>query len=183
MDKWKTISLLALIFSVINLGVLYNAQSAKNHNFLSPEDYLEIQQLYSYYARDVDSGSQRDASWMYTDDGLWDVDGLVSWNGKDELKQHYTTLPPGVSKNGIRHFSTNLILVPTKDGVRGSAYMVGIERKEKDGPLEMNIMGKYEDLLVKTDKGWRFKWRKFQSDTWHGSDREVPPSPFVPELL
>lgn len=134
MRMWKAISVLALVLSVVNIAWLA--------------------------ARDVDSGSQRDASWMYTDDGVWDVEGM-KWVGREQLKQHYTTMPPGVSKNGIRHFSTNLILVPTENGVRGSAYMVALERKTEGGPIEITLMGKYEDLLVKTDRGVAFQGAGF----------------------
>lgn len=178
MRMWKAISVLAMVLSVVNIAWLA-ARDREPANFLSPEDYLEIQQLYAYYARDVDSGSQRDASWMYTDDGVWDVEGM-KWVGREQLKQHYTTMPPGVSKNGIRHFSTNLILVPTENGVRGSAYMVALERKTEGGPIEITLMGKYEDLLVKTDRGWRFKERVFRMDTHYDDLTPVLPSPYIP---
>jgi hypothetical protein len=104
----------------------------------------------------------------------------LRWSGIEALKEHYTTKPPGVSRNGIRHFSTNLILVPTGEGVRGSIYMLGVERAEEGGPLALNIMGKYEDLLVKTDQGWRFRKRVFRSDTWHSDSTPVLPSPYIP---
>src|SRR5437016_2778949 len=38
------------------------------HVNLSPEDYIEIEHLLSEYPRDVDPGSARDASWMFTKD-------------------------------------------------------------------------------------------------------------------
>ena len=74
MKLWKCLSCLAVALAVSNTVWLYGQQSGLP-SMLSPEDYLEIQQLYSYYARDVDSGTQRDASWMYTDDGVWDLGG------------------------------------------------------------------------------------------------------------
>src|SRR5947207_405770 len=44
---------------------------AGSNVLLSPEDYIEIEQLYGMYARDNDPGSMRDASWMFTKDGVW----------------------------------------------------------------------------------------------------------------
>ena len=107
----------------------------------SPEDYLEIQQLYSYDARDVDSGTQRDASWMYTDDDVWDL-GRTKIVGKEALKEFCSTIPPGVSRNGVRHFSTNLVLVPTEAGARGTAYMMALEKKSREMPVEITVWGK-----------------------------------------
>ena len=46
-----------------------------SHVLLSPEDFMEIHQLYSFYARDVDPGSKRNASWMFTEDGVADIGG------------------------------------------------------------------------------------------------------------
>ena len=42
------------------------------------------------------------------------------------------------------------------------------------------MWGKYEDRLVKTPNGWRFKERIWRSDTWYDSDEPVLPSPFAP---
>ena len=81
MKAWKWLSVVALALAVLNTAWLY-AQQRKLPSMLSPEDYLEIQQLYSYYARDVDSGTMRDASWMYTDDGVWDLGATRSLSGR-----------------------------------------------------------------------------------------------------
>jgi hypothetical protein len=177
MKSSKYLALAALAIAIANSAWLY-AQQRKLPSMLPPEDYLEIQQLYGYYARDVDSGTQRDASWMYTDDGLWDVQG-TRIVGKEALKKWYAVTPPGMTKGGVRHFSTNLVLVPTAEGARGSAYMIAVERKSKGGPTEFTTWGKYEDRLVKTPKGWRFKERVWRADTYYDSTEKVTPTPFA----
>jgi hypothetical protein len=178
MQLWKWMSVVAVAITALNTAWLY-AQQRKLPSMLSPADYLEIQQLYSYYARDVDSGTQRDASWMYTDDGVWDVNGQKIV-GREALKKFYVSTPPGMTRNGVRHFSTNLVLVPTGDGARGSAYMMALERKSRETPVEITTWGKYEDRLVKTPAGWRFKERIYRADTWYDSPTKVLPSPFAP---
>ena len=174
----KVLSIVALAIAVLNTAWLYGQQS-RLPSMLEPEDYLEIQQLYSYYARDVDSGTQRDASWMYTDDGVWDVGG-TKIVGKAALQAWYAVTPPGMTRNGVRHFSTNLVLVPTEEGARGSAYMVGLDMRAQGAGVTIGLLGKYEDRLVKTPKGWRFKERIFRGDTPYDSDVPVLPSPFAP---
>ena len=178
MRFWKYLSCAAVGLAVMNTVWLYG-QHSRLPSMLSPEDYLEIQQLYSYYARDVDSGTQRDASWMYTDDGVWDLGG-TRFVGKAALEEFYANVPPGMMRNGVRHFSTNLVLVPTEEGARGSAYMLALERESRDSGTEITVWGKYEDRLVKTPAGWRFKERIWRSDTWYDSDVAVIPSPFAP---
>ena len=130
MKAWKWMSGVAVALAVLNTAWLY-AQQRKLPSMLSPEDYLEIQQLYSYYARDVDSGTMRDASWMYTEDGVWNVENQ-KFVGTEALKKFYMSTPPGMTRNGVRHFSTNLVLVPTAEGARGSAYMMALERRSQD---------------------------------------------------
>ena len=178
MKLWKALSCAAVVLAAMNTVWLYGQQS-RLASMLPAEDYLEIQQLYSYYARDVDSGTQRDASWMYTDDGVWDVQG-TRIVGREALQEFYRNVPPGVTRNGVRHFSTNLVLVPTEEGARGSAYMLALERRSEAAEAEITVWGKYEDRLVKTSDGWRFKERIWRSDTWYDSDEPVIPSPFAP---
>ena len=178
MKLWKALSCVAVALAAMNTVWLHGQQS-RLPSMLPPEDYLEIQQLYSYYARDVDSGTQRSASWMYTDDGVWDVGG-TRIVGREALDDFYRDTPPGMTRNGVRHFSTNLVLVPTEEGARGSAYMLALERRSEDAEAEITVWGKYEDRLVKTPQGWRFKERIWRSDTWYDSDEPVMPSPFAP---
>jgi hypothetical protein len=85
-----------------------------------------------------------------------------------------------MTRNGVRHFSTNLVLVPADEGARGSAYMMALERKSRETPVAITTWGKYEDRLVKTPRGWRFKERIYRADTWYGSPEKVLPSPFAP---
>ncbi len=178
MKLWKSLTFVAVAIAVANTAWLY-AQQRKLPSMLAPEDYLEIQQLYSYYARDVDSGTMRDASWMYTDDGVWDVGGQRVV-GREALKKFYVATPPGMAKNGVRHFSTNIVLVPTQEGARGSAYMMALERRSQQEQVGITTWGKYEDRLVKTPKGWRFKERIWRNDTWYDSPTKVLPSPCAP---
>jgi hypothetical protein len=146
-----------------------------SHVGLSPEDYIEISQLYSFYPRDVDPGSIRNAAWMFTDDGVADMLGR-KYTGREQLNEFYAQVPKNQSA-GVRHFNSSYVIVGTPDGARGSSYMLQVERKTKDGPIEVTLFGKYEDRFVKTRDGWRIKERIFRADTFRGSDEPVLPSP------
>jgi hypothetical protein len=145
-----------------------------SHVLLSPEDYMEIHQLYSFYARDVDPGSKRNAAWMFADDGVADMGG-TKYTGQ-ALKDFYASVPKRQS-SGVRHFNSTYVIVGTPEGARGSSYMMQVERRQKESPIEVTLFGKYEDRFVKTKDGWRFKERTWTPDTFRGSDVPVAASP------
>ena len=145
-----------------------------SHVGLSPEDYIDISQLYSFYPRDVDPGSIRNAEWMFTEDGVADMGGRT-YTGQ-ALKDFYAQVPKNQS-SGVRHFNTSYVIVGTPEGARGSSYMMQVERRKKDGPIDVTLFGKYEDKFVKTRNGWRIKERIFRPDSFRGSDEPVLPSP------
>jgi hypothetical protein len=166
-------------------------QKASSSVLLSPEDYIEIEQLYGMYARDNDPGSLRDASWMFTKDGIWcsvpadktscEPVGMMAgspFHGTSELRQFFNGIRERQNRGGVRHFSTSYVIVGTPDGgARGSVYMLTIQRHEKDGRSEIANWGKYEDKLVKTPEGWRIKERVWHDDSWMGSNIPMEASP------
>jgi hypothetical protein len=143
---------------------------------LTADDYIEISQLYGLYTRDIDPGSTRSAAWMFTPDGVAVMERTV--RGEKELKEYYDNVLKRAQRNGYRHVTASFVIVGTPDGgARGSAYNLGVQRTGEGKPLEFQGIGKYEDKLVKTKDGWRFKERVFVPDTFIGSDKQLPPSP------
>ena len=157
------------------------AGRSASHVLLSPEDYIEIQQLMSFYSRDVDPGSVRDASWMFTNDAVASI-GPTPTTTAEGFKKLYTGVRDGVfgggNLGGVRHFNSSYVIVGTPDGgARGSSYMMQVERLKEDGPVEVTLFGKYEDKFVKTPDGWRIKERVWTADTFRNSKQQVTPSP------
>ena len=76
-------TLLSVFLMIVVSGATWMyAQQQRTSHMLSAEDYLEIQQLYYLYARDVDPGSEWDASWMYTEDGTFNSGETMSPAGR-----------------------------------------------------------------------------------------------------
>jgi hypothetical protein len=150
-----------------------------SHVLLSPEDYIEIEQLYGMYARDVDPGSVRDASWMFTKDAKVLIPTVKPMTTPDALKAFYGQVKSGqAAGGGVRHFNSSYVIVGTPDGgARGSSYMMQVETKAQGGHPEVTLFGKYEDKLVKTPEGWRIKERVWTSDTFRGSNQPITASP------
>lgn len=175
MRKSRILLILIAAASVAGTTWIYAQQRRPgSHVLLSPEDYIEIHQLYSFYTRDVDPGSKRNPAWMFTEDGVAQM-GTRRYTGQ-ELKDFYAQVPKRQSA-GVRHFNSAYVIVGTPEGARGSSYMLQVERREKEKPIEVTLFGKYEDRFVKTRDGWRFKERIWTPDTFRGSDEPVAASP------
>lgn len=153
--------------------------SSNSNVLLSPEDYIGIQQLYGMYARDVDPGSIRDPSWMFTKDAVVIMGGAKPMVTPEEIKAFYSGVKVRQADGGgVRHFNSSYVIVGTPDGgARGSSYMMQIETKAEGGHPEVTLFGKYEDKLVKTPDGWRIKERVWKADTFRGSRLSVVASP------
>ena len=152
------------------------------HVGLAPEDYIEILALQSEYPRDVDPGSARNASWMFMKGARSVIAGHPMLKPED-FENFYGSLvaPDGqASKGGNRHFNASPIIVGMPDGTaRGSSMMMGVSVKEKGGKPTIDLMGKYEDVYVKTPEGWRMKERIWTTDMHVGSYQKVAPSPVL----
>ena len=86
----------------------------------------------------------------------------------DALKAFYDKLR-ATNRAGLRHLFTNLQIFPADEGARATCYVVIVERKGKDAPATLGAFGTFEDRLVKTPAGWRFKSRVFTADTYAGA--------------
>lgn len=65
-----------------------------------------------------------------------------------------------------RHVYTNLRITPTPEGARGFVYFTQLDVSTL--PPTTSVTGIYEDTLVKTADGWRFKKRVHTHDAPYG---------------
>jgi hypothetical protein len=57
--------------------------------------------------------------------------------------------------------------------------MFGVSIKGPGEKPTIDLMGKYEDVYVKTPDGWKMKERLWRSDSHVGSYQKVAPSPVI----
>jgi hypothetical protein len=129
---------------------------------LTAEDRLEIQELLHRYMFILDAGDEHDNGYGYAD--LYTDDGTFGSRppGREALAAAAGRTPDGgyspVHTRGAQnqiHINVGEIIVPTAEGARGTSYLLMI-----DGPAnQIYWAGWYEDVYVKTPKGWRFKSR------------------------
>ena len=140
---------------------------------VSIEDYIRIQQLYSRYFHALDTGEGEAFANTFTEDGELTLgrgpgkanDDRTPMKGREALAKFG-------SGGGNRHFTDNLVVTKTPEGARGSCYLMVYNARNIPATwLEIAI---YDDQLVKTAQGWKFKKRV----VWRDDDDL---SPFKPK--
>ena len=157
MAKWR----LALALSIAAAGVTWGyAQPGQISPVLTPQDYMEIQQLYAAYVRACDMGGAGDGSdyvSTFTPDGEF---GAAK--GPEALRKMIKTFHARLQKEkwSSRHTYSGLLITPTAEGAKGSVYALIFNVTAT--PPFVDHSGVYDDRLVKTRDGWRFKKRVFK---------------------
>lgn len=136
---------------------------------LTPQDYLDIQQLVSSYPYGLDGNTDNGASYanLFAPGGVF---GRPRTEGRDNLAALANREPHGA--HYVRHFITNHVIDPAPGGAVGKEYAVIIEIGENGNPGRIFLGGRYDDEYVKTPQGWKFKMRTFTP-----SRVEVQPAP------
>lgn len=165
MVRWKIAVALSVSLAVAGISWERAFAQTKKVPTLSALDYMEIQQLYSAYTRATDMGGAGDGSdysALFTPDAEFEQSGRIN-KGPDALKKMIKGFHAGIQKNGwsSRHTYANLLVTPTGEGTaRGSVYALIFNVSAK--PPFVDHSGVYEDTLVKTSEGWRYKKRIFK---------------------
>lgn len=145
-----------LLFSVVVPA--QQRSSAPPATALTPQDYLDIQQLVSNYPYGLDGNTDNGASYanLFAPGGVF---GRPRTEGRDNLAALANREPHGA--NYVRHFITNHVIEPSPGGAVGKEYAVIIDIGENGNPGRIFLGGRYDDEYVKTPQGWKFKSRTF----------------------
>jgi hypothetical protein len=139
---------------------------------VSVEDYIEILQLYNRYCHALDMGSGEAFASTFTDDGEF-TGGRPAGHPNDDRtpRKGKEALTQMGSRGGTRHFTANLVVTKTPEGAKGSCYLLLYSaRTIPDSWTEVSV---YDDTLVKTPEGWKFKKRV----VWRDDDDITPFKP------
>jgi SnoaL-like domain len=160
----KSILVAATILSAALVGNA-PAQTRAKEKPLTALDYLEIQQLNYKYAFALDNCSNHgeDYANLYTDDGVF----VVGLNGM-EYRGHAKLVEAAGGPTCERlkrlphqsHTTENLVIEASPEGATGKSYLVypGDQGKHGDADFDGHVGG-YQDVYVRTPKGWRIKSR------------------------
>jgi len=140
----------------VPLGVLADRDA------LSAMDYIEIHQLYARYAAGLDFGDGAARAATFTSDGTFTTS--ITPDRKPISVAEVAERTVRIGNIGDRHMTLQLIITPTETGADGFAYAIKVDRQGKVGT------GFYNDTLVRTPDGWRFKTRVL----WHDFEANSP---------
>ena len=129
---------------------------------LSTQDYIDIEQLYARYNHAIDSGDAEAYAGTFT------LDGVFNNNTGREALLNFVRGYAAKGGSTRRHWNTNLLITPTADGANGTVYLFLLDTTAKPPGIVTSL--KYQDVLVKTPAGWRFKTRTTVADA-------APPPP------
>jgi 3-phenylpropionate/cinnamic acid dioxygenase small subunit len=181
MSRRDLLGLVALAL-VAAAGLLPTTEvsAGKATSTLTADDYIQIQQLYANYAQALDNGEGERFAATFVDDGEF-TGGRGAGHGSEvrtptKGKQALAKMGSG---SGTRHFTANLVITPTPEGAKGSCYLLLFNVRSTPATIIETAI--YDDTLVKTAHGWKFKKRV----VWRDDDDITPfkpkPMPAGPE--
>ena len=135
---------------------------------LTALDYVEIEQLVAKYSRALDTCSNNgyDYADLFTPDGVFEatINGKPGphFEGRERLAEasgggKLGCKNVGWIQQGVRHLYPNHVITPTPTGAVGVVDMLMIGLGGDPNKIEYD--GYYDDVYVKTPRGWRFKSR------------------------
>ena len=174
MERREVLLLAGSAAGVVALPEIASAQTSKAAR-LSADDYMEIQQLYTRYPYALDGADAEGYAALFTPDGSFNKNV-----GRDALIAFVKGRDPALS---VRHFHANVVIMPSPEGAKGTCYNLFIDA----GRSPPTVIGesRYDDTLVKTTDGWRFKIRVNRIEAGSGNPATaasavVTKVPFIP---
>jgi hypothetical protein len=146
----------------VPVRVAKDAGNEPKHDGLAVEDYLDIQQLITTYPMALDTGAGEGSVYadLFTPDGVFKSD-TVKHQGREDLKKFAWQHRPGQGPLYVRNYSTNPWIEASPEGATGKVYALVLDLGENGKPNNVIGGGHYDDVYVKTAKGWRIKEREF----------------------
>jgi hypothetical protein len=164
MRLWK---LVAMAVAGVALAAPVRAAQAPSPE-LSVEDVVRIQQLYSRYHWATDGAHHEAWARLFVADGEFEG-GNDKAKGWDQLAATARKALGSPTARTPLHLQTNITFEASPEGARGGSYMLMVapgepgEAGKPAKPPTIVTLVIYEDVLVKTPEGWRFKSRKAHS--------------------
>jgi len=122
------------------------------------EDRQDVSDLVVRYATGIDRHDWPLFRTVFTDDCRLDYGEIGTWNGVDAVTDFMELSHAGVQ---TLHRMSNQVIEVDGDRARARTYvdmvMVG------EGSSGVNVIGYYDDEIVRTADGWRIARRRFTS--------------------
>lgn len=114
-------------------------------------DSEEIQRLIFLYGHVIDDRQWDRLDEIFTRDGCFEIEGTeISVSGFDAIDAFMRRIT-----HPLAHYSTN-VLIDVEDGADVATARVKLFAPRANGT---SAIGTYNDVIIRTEKGWRFRRR------------------------
>lgn len=138
---------------------------------LSLQDEHDISKVILRYATGIDRRDYKLFRSCFTDDAACDYAPTVRWSSADAITAFMEEMHRNLGET--LHRMTNIVISETTGGAAVRSY-VDVILMWPDGTLNMDADGYYDDLLVKTEQGWKIKARRFTLVQFKGVMPKLP---------
>ncbi len=122
------------------------------------EDLEAINQLFIDYGRHLDAGRFEEYGALFAEDGELLVGPMGRAKGPAQITEMMSAALASQVGDSFHIISSPMIDL---DGDRAtSSVMWTVAKRGEDGMAEVQMVGRHEDELIRTDEGWRFKKRR-----------------------
>jgi uncharacterized protein (TIGR02246 family) len=128
------------------------------------EDREAIWRLFQEYRRHLDRRDFAAYAQLFTEDGKW-LGNLGEATGPAEIEQLLIRTLDGWTGEATAHLHLvdNAVVEPDGDRATAESTWVYITRDFRDNPV-LSLIGHYRDVVVRTERGWRFERREAYLD-------------------
>ena len=157
------VATMAILFLMVPLPAIAEDKIATQDTLL---DRIQIEDMLIRYYVDISSGSGHELSQNFTEDAVFDVNGMVS-EGREAIAKMYGGLDEENAHVGSRlHMPLNNPIISV-NGNTATVWAIwsGILNEDISKPPVMADQGREYSELVKRDGRWYFKKRYITSDS------------------
>ena len=174
MRTWQFVAVAVLVGLGVGVGYL-SAQDRNRPGELTPQDRLDIQDLYWTYAHGQNFADAELFASAFSEDGVFRTSPERAAVGRDEIAELIAGSFAGrTGDSGRRHWHNGWRITPSPVGARGRVYWLvfdvgrgdpvpGLPVDGRRGP-QFRSTGVYEDVYVRTPEGWRISSRTLNWD-------------------
>jgi 3-phenylpropionate/cinnamic acid dioxygenase small subunit len=135
---------------------------------LSLQEEHDISKVILSYATGIDRRDYQLFRSCFTDDAVCRYAPNLGWSNADAITAFMEEMHRDLGMT--LHRMTNIVIAETPTGAAVRTY-VDVILMSPDGSLNMDADGFYDDEMVKTEQGWKIKFRRFTLVQFTG---EVP---------